>query len=277
MQIKVLVDNITKSDLKSEWGLAAFVEYAGHSFLLDAGATGKFAGNAASMGCNMGKVEFAVLSHAHFDHADGMAELFARNDQAKFYLRKGAAENCYSRKWIFPKYIGIHKGYLKTYKDRIVYVDGDYELMPGVTLIPHKTEGLARIGKNAGMYVRKGLRWQADCFCHEQSLVFDTEKGLVICNSCSHGGADNIIREIAATYPDKHIYALFGGLHLYASPEAEVRALAERIRDTGIEKIYTGHCTGKRAFAILKEELGEGAQQIYTGMEIQIPEKEGEE
>ena len=222
------------------------------------------------MGCDIGQVEYAVLSHAHYDHADGMAEFFAHNDKAKFYLRKSAEENCYARKWIFSRYIGIHRGYLEQYRDRIVFVDGDYELIPGVTLIPHKTQGLARIGKRAGMYIKKDGSWQADCFSHEQSLVFDTDKGLVICNSCSHGGADNIIKEIAGTYPDKHIYALFGGLHLYASPEEEVRALAARVRDTGINKLYTGHCTGKKAFEILREELGERAEQIYTGMEIVI-------
>lgn len=270
MQIRVLVDNITKNELKSEWGLAAFIEYGDHHILLDAGATGKFSSNAEAMGCDIGQVEYGVLSHAHYDHADGMGDFFAHNDRASFYLRKGAAENCYSRKWIFSKYIGIHRGFLETYQDRIVFVEGDYELLPGVTLIPHKTQGLARIGKQAGMYIKKDGAWQPDCFAHEQSLVFDTEKGLVICNSCSHGGAENIIREIAKTYPDKHIYALFGGFHLYASTEAQVRALAAGIRDTGIEKIYTGHCTGKKAFEILKEELGERAEQIYTGMVIEI-------
>jgi 7,8-dihydropterin-6-yl-methyl-4-(beta-D-ribofuranosyl)aminobenzene 5'-phosphate synthase len=61
-----------------------------------------------------------------------------------------------------------------------------------------------------------------------------------------------------------------GGLHLYKSSEAEVRALAERIRETGIRKIITGHCTGEEAFVILKEELGDVIQQMYTGMEIEL-------
>ncbi len=270
MQIKVLIDNITKNELKSEWGLAAFIEYAGHHFLLDTGASGRFVTNASAMGCDIGQVEYGVLSHAHYDHADGMAEFFAHNDRAKFYLRKGAAENCYSRKWIFSRYIGIKKGLLEACRDRIVFADGDYELMPGVTLIPHKTEGSARIGRHAVMYIKKNGACQPDCFSHEQSLVFDTENGLVICNSCSHGGADNIIREVAETYPDKRIYALFGGFHLYASTEAEVRELAAGVKKTGIEKVYTGHCTGKKAFEILREELGESVEQIYTGMVIEL-------
>lgn len=152
-------------------------------------------------------------------------------------------------------------------------MEGDYELAPGVTLIPHKTPNLAAVGKAAGMYQRKLFWFCPDCFAHEQSLVFDTERGLVIFNSCSHGGADNIIREIQTTYPKKKIYAMIGGFHLFRSPDEEVRAFAMRIRETGIEKIYTGHCTGDKAVAILKEELGDAVEQLYTGMEIVIPEE----
>ena len=61
---------------------------------------------------------------------------------------------------------------------------------------------------------------------------------------------------------------MIGGFHLYHTSEEGVRALAGRIRATGIEKICTGHCTGDAAFQILKEELGEQVCQLYTGMEI---------
>ena len=48
------------------------------------------------------------------------------------------------------------------------------------------------------------------------------------------------------------------------------RELADRIRKTGIRRICTGHCTGERAMEILKEELGDMAEQIYTGFEIEV-------
>ena len=136
-------------------------------------------------------------------------------------------------------------------------------------MIPHKTAGLSEVGKKNNMYVRNNMRWQPDDFSHEQSLVFDTEDGLMIFNSCSHGGADTIINEVIATFPDKKIKALIGGFHLFSRPEEEVRVLAKRIKETGIEKIYTGHCTGGKAFKILKEELGEKAHQLYVGLEIE--------
>lgn len=270
MLAKVMIDNITKNELISEWGLAVYIEYHGRKLLLDTGASGSFVKNAKVLDINLEDVEFGVLSHAHFDHADGLADFFEHNQKAKFILREGARENCYGKKFIFSKYIGIHKGFLEKYKDRILYANGDYEIMPGVTLIPHKTPDLEQIGKKAHMYQRVNRRWIPDNFNHEQSLVFDTDKGLVIFNSCSHGGADNIITEVAKTYPDKRMYALIGGFHLYETSDEQVRALAHRIKQTGIEKVVTGHCTGKRAYQILREELGECVEQIYCGKIIEM-------
>lgn len=272
MRAKILIDNVTKDELIPEWGLSIYLEYGGRRFLLDTGASDQFLANARNMGIDLTKVEFGVLSHAHYDHADGIGAFFEANSQAPFYLRKGAEENCYSRKKYLPRYIGIQKGLLAAYADRILFAEGDLEIGPGITLLPHKTAGLEKIGRKIGMYVRKGLWMRPDCFSHEQSLVLETGKGLVILNSCSHGGADNIIREVEETWPEKQIYAYIGGLHLYRRSPEDVRALAAQIKKTGIGHIYTGHCTGDGAFEILKEELGERVQQIYTGMEIVIDE-----
>ncbi|MCI8506058.1 MAG: MBL fold metallo-hydrolase [Lachnospiraceae bacterium] len=270
MLAKILIDNQSKNELACEWGLAVYLEYEGHKLLLDTGTTGAFVKNAKSMGVDLEEVEYGILSHAHYDHSDGMTSFFEKNSKAKFYLRRGAGENCYGRRWIFYKYIGIARGVLDSYRDRIVYVDGRFGLFPGVYLLPHTTPGLEQIGKRAGLYVKQGKRRVPDSFVHEQSLIFDTKEGLVIFNSCSHGGADNIIREVSEAFPGKSICALVGGLHLYRSAEEEVRTLARRVLETGIKRVITGHCTGERAFRLLKEELGDVVQGLYTGMEFTI-------
>lgn len=271
MRAKILIDNITNDNLLAEWGLAIFLDYEGHKILLDTGASETFAANARTLGLPLNEVEFGVLSHAHYDHSDGLSCFFQENQKAKFYIRKGAGENCYSGKNpFFKKYIGIRRGILKEYADRIVYAEGKLEVMPGVFLLPHGTPGLGAVGKRAGMYVKIHGFYVPDSFAHEQSLIFRTEKGLVIFNSCSHGGADNIIRETEAAFPGEPIEAMIGGFHLFRSTDEEVRAFAGRVRATGIGRIYTGHCTGDHAFALLKEELGDAVKQLYTGMEIRI-------
>ena len=109
-----------------------------------------------------------------------------------------------------------------------------------------------------------------DSFQHEQSLIFHTEKGLAIFSSCSHAGADHIIEEVQEAYPKENICAMAGGFHLYRTSPEDIRALTRKLRKAGIGNIYTGHCTGSEAFEILRDELGEQAVQIYTGMEIVI-------
>lgn len=278
MKVQVLIDNISSftegerpRKLFGEWGLSVYVEFEGKRYLLDSGASHLFAKNAGVMGVDLSKVDIGILSHAHYDHANGMAKFFALNKTAPFYVRKGVAENCYHAHKLFGRltyheYIGIHKGWLKRFADRIRYAEGDMQIAPNVYLVPHKTAGLENIGERAHLSVKENGKFRYDSFDHEQSLVFDTPQGLFVMNSCSHAGADNIVKEIEATFPGKKIYALLGGFHLFRYKDDVVRAFAERLRALDVQKIYTGHCTGDRAYAILHEVLGDRVQQMRCGM-----------
>ena len=268
MKATVLIDNLTRGTLAAEWGLSIHIEYNGHKILLDTGASERFARNAAELGIDLGAVECGVLSHAHYDHANGLAAFFAHNASAPFYLREGTKENCYGKRWIFHKYNGIRRGYLQKYVNRLIYAEDRRGIFPGVTLLAHSTKGLEKYGAQNYLYIRQKGRYLPDSFEHEQSLIFETEKGLAVFSSCSHAGADNIIQEALAAFPGKKIHAMVGGFHLYHTSPEDVRAFAGRLRATGVEKIYTGHCTGDAAFQILREELGEQAVQLRTGMEI---------
>ena len=269
MKATVLVDNIPLGELSGEWGLSIYIEYGEKTVLLDTGSSKLFLKNAKMLGKNIKKVDYAVISHAHYDHANGMKAFFEINDKAKFYLREGSKENCYGKRWIFHKYIGLPRRILKNFSERIEFAAGDYELCPGVYLIPHKTDGLSEQGRINNLYIKDSNGYRFDDFKHEQSLVFETEEGLVIFNSCSHGGAEVIIREITETFSGKKIKAMIGGFHLFRRTEDEVRAFARKVLETGIEEIYTGHCTGEAAYKVLKEELGDRVHQLHVGLVIE--------
>ena len=113
-RITILADNLPGCtadgcSLEAEWGLAIYIEYNGKKILLDTGASGLFAENAEKLGINLEQVDFGVLSHAHYDHADGLEEFFQRNKTAPFYLSGAAGENCYSYQNNELKYDGIKK------------------------------------------------------------------------------------------------------------------------------------------------------------------------
>ena len=264
--MSVVIDNKACNGLKGEWGLSIVVDYKGKKILVDAGASDLFIDNMAKLNIDIRDIDYAMLSHAHFDHANGIPAFFKKNDKAKFYIRETTKDNCYAKRLFFYKYIGIPKRMMDEYADRIEVVSGDYELMDGVYLLPHKTANLENIGKKEKMYLKTDNGYVFDNFAHEQSLVVDTDKGLVIINSCSHGGAVNIINEVKNTFKDKHIYGIIGGFHLYNKKDAEVLEVAECIKNTGIEFVCTGHCTEERAYNILKGVLKDKLIQLHSGL-----------
>ena len=271
MKITVLVDNIAADGLCGEWGLSLYIEHGAHTILLDTGASALFAENAASLGKDLAAVEYGVLSHAHYDHADGMEAFFAANDRAKFYLRAGARENCFGYHGDSFDYIGIRRGTLRRFRDRIEFVEGAYELCPGAWLLPHTTPGLAERGRRAELYIKRGLFRRPDDFAHEQTLVTETESGLAVFSSCSHGGVMNILREVREAFPGKRVCALIGGFHLFKTQPPEVRTLGRSLREEGVAHIVTGHCTGQEAFDLLSEETGGLVRQMRTGLMVDIP------
>ena len=86
MVTKVLIDNITKDDLLCEWGLSFYIEYDGHKILLDTGSGSNFAENAKALGVDLAQIEYGILSHAHYDHADGMPAFFAENKNSTYKI-----------------------------------------------------------------------------------------------------------------------------------------------------------------------------------------------
>ena len=272
MKITVLSDNIApdNSSLKGEWGLSFHIEEKGKIYLLDTGASSLFSEKAEKLGIDLSEVDTGILSHSHYDHSDGMDEFFCLNSKAPFYISSECKDNCYGKRFIFSKYIGIKRGLTKKYADRIIRAKGNTKLCEDVHLICHTSENLQEIGKKTGLYRKINGKLIPDDFDHEQSLVFDTEKGLVVFNSCSHAGPENILYEIKSAFPEKNVYAYFGGLHLYRSNEEEIRRMAEVLKKSSLQLIVTGHCTGDKAYKILKEILGDRLSQLAVGKVITI-------
>ncbi len=268
MKITVLIDNIGKGELKGEWGLSLLIEFNDKRFLLDVGASDTFITNAQHLGLDISSIDFAVLSHAHYDHTGGLATFLEINKTALVYLSANARENCYAGLSFLSKYIGMPQGVINQYRTRVVRVDGVVEITDNVFLVSHSTESLSKIGRRNHLYVRKGLRYIPDDFSHEHTLVFKTQDGLVLMNSCSHSGPDVVVNEVLKVFPGERIKAYVGGLHLFRLNDKEVRSVSERLSACNVEMIYTGHCTGQNAFDILKEDFKEKIHQFNCGMQI---------
>lgn len=265
LNMTVLIDNVAEEPLAGEWGLAILLTADDRKILLDTGAGDLFAQNAACLGIDLDTVDTGVLSHAHYDHADGLDAFFSLNRSAPFLVRKGTFENCFGIKEGELHYIGIKSGTLRKNEARIQYVDGIYEIAEGIWLIPHRKADYSAIALRNDLYILRGKERCPDDFAHEQSLVIETPKGLVVFNSCSHAGMSNILADIREMLGRSDIYAYVGGLHLYKMTDGELEDLCKEISGTSIAHIFTGHCTGDHAFHFLKEKLGGRIEQFSSG------------
>ena len=265
LEMTVLIDNVAEKPLSEEWGLSILIIADGRQILLDTGSSELFARNADCLGIDLGSVEIGVLSHAHYDHADGMETFFTLNRSAPFLVREGTCENCYGTCEGGLRYIGVQSGVLKKYDERIRYVCGVHTIAEGIWLVPHRREDYSPIALRNELYTISNGEYLPDDFAHEQSLVIETGKGLVVFNSCSHTGMTNILTDIGEILGRSDVYAYVGGLHLYKMTDEELAELSGEILRNSVSHIFTGHCTGNHAFSILKERLDGRIEQFSSG------------
>ena len=89
MKITVLTENTAcRESLACEHGLSLYIETGCHKILFDAGQSGAFADNAEALGIDLSAVDFAVLSHGHYDHGNGLVRFLEINGTAPIYLRR---------------------------------------------------------------------------------------------------------------------------------------------------------------------------------------------
>lgn len=279
MKFKVLIENTTKDSLVSEHGLSIYIELGDTKILLDSGQSGAFMDNAHIMGVDLKGVDFAILSHGHYDHSGGFGAFLEKYKNIEIYAMKDIVSDLYSGSGEQVHYIGISEEMYNNHIDRFKLIDSFISLRDNVYILPHNTEGLGEIGKRCKLYKKCDNDFIPDDFSHELSLVLDTSKGLVVFNSCSHGGIINIIEEVKERFPNKSVYAFIGGLHMKGMSgdkeicrysDEELNKLTKCLLDNNVNKLYTGHCTGIVAFEKLKLIMRDRIEYIYTGREVVV-------
>ena len=277
LQVTVLVENTSDTNLKCEHGLSLWIEFQGKKILLDAGSSDLFIENASLLGIDVSTTDYAVLSHGHYDHSTGFGGFFEINSSAPVYARKGFDGKYFSNSGGKMHEISVPSKIISENRNRFILTGRTQKIEENVYLVPHNTPKLSETGLRAGLFKEEDGKIQPDDFAHEQSLVLRTSNGLVIFNSCSHAGLLAIVSEVAEEFPEEKIYAFFGGLHMKgkkdgkeicAFSEEQVDAQAEVIRKYGLSYVYTGHCTGLEGYRKLKDRLGEVIQPLTTGKMI---------
>lgn len=261
MKIVTLIENTAScSDLCCEHGLSLYIETGTHRILFDAGQTEAFAQNAEKLGIDLSKVDFAVLSHGHYDHGGGLKRFLEINKTAPVYLNRYAFMPHYNG---MQKYIGLDPALMES--PRLIFVDDCLEIAEGIQLDSCAARNRPYGVDSFGLNVQEKGRMQPDDFRHEQYLLIE-ENGKKVCFSgCSHKGILNIAHWLR---PD----VLVGGFHFVKlDPQEEGRQTLDKAARNllGYPTVYyTGHCTGVSQFAHLKGIMGDRLHAISTGSVI---------
>lgn len=282
MKIVNLIENTSGNNTAclAEHGLSYYIETGDCRILVDTGASDAFAENAKLLGVNLEKVDLAVLSHGHYDHAGGLLTFAGINSKAPVYMRKTAAGAFYHGE----RYIGIDPEILKLPQVQLLEADVCLKknalwLFGGVTgrkLWPQgnlqlkvKRSGTEHAEADAE---QKNISYVQDEFDHEQYLVVKEKEKRVLFSGCAHNGILNILEHYKKLFggePD----AVFSGFHMrqkegyQESDLVTIKEIAKELRSWKT-KFYTGHCTGDLPFALMKEIMGDQLEYVHSGDKV---------
>jgi 7,8-dihydropterin-6-yl-methyl-4-(beta-D-ribofuranosyl)aminobenzene 5'-phosphate synthase len=282
VRITTLVENRPSPDdprLVAEWGLSLCVELNGRRILVDVGASDAFARNATHLSIDIASVDAVILSHHHSDHGGGLRRFLELNDHAPVYLGVAPAGDP-TLKLLGPlrKYIGLDKALLATHAHRFRAVHERTEVLPGVLVLPRIGGHHPRPAGNRALFLRRDGALAPDDFRHEVVVALRERDALVVITGCSHSGLVNMVETVSAEFPGASIKAVVGGFHLAALPPLRgmsenartVAGIGQSVLDLGVEITCTGHCTGARAYDVLRATMGNRIREIRTGSRLDL-------
>ena len=263
LKVTVLSTMLADSGL-GEWGYAALVEVDGRKFLFDTGANPDVVlRNSKSLGIDLSDVQEVVISHNHDDHTGGLValrrELMKLNPRAmsrvhvsaNIFLPRlkadGSDDNGLTP--LQAEYERLGGGF--------ILHEGAVELAPGVWFtgpVPRKSPEHNWSTEDLRLHTAAGD--VTDNVPEDAALVFSTPEGLVVLTGCGHAGIVNISEYAQKIGGPAPVFAVIGGLHLFAKSDEVVDWTGAQLRRLGVRYLLAGHCTGIEATWRLRAALG---------------------
>jgi 7,8-dihydropterin-6-yl-methyl-4-(beta-D-ribofuranosyl)aminobenzene 5'-phosphate synthase len=220
--------------LITAWGISCFIKGLEKTILFDTGGDGSILlNNMKKLKIDPEDIDIVVLSHIHGDHVGGLWTVLENNDQITVYLPE-----------TFPK----------SFKDRARKICKE--------VIP--------VGQPVKICKDVWSTGQMGNWVKEQSLIIDTEEGLVVITGCAHPGIVSIVQRAKQLFK-KEIYLVLGGFHLLAYDDGQVKGIIRQLKELRVKKIAPSHCTGGRAIELFRQAWGEDFFDLGCGAQVAVP------
>ncbi len=248
MEIRVVAENsIYKEKLLAEHGLAFWIKMGNTEYLFDTGQGLVLDNNLEELGINIDDLAGILLSHGHYDHANGLKGLFEVRSDLRLYGHSDI---------FIPKYSQRSSGLL--YRGMNITRD-DVENFISVNEAREIEEGLWMTGEIAVDNREEILRpdykvkvddeLKVDQFRDDQALFIETEEGIVVLLGCSHSGVVNTLKYIKELTAGQRIAAIIGGMHLIHADMERIDAIIDYLQELDFDLLAPLHCTGFKAAA----------------------------
>ncbi len=220
--LTIVFDNYPFQDgLKTLWGFSCYIETPQKTILFDTGSNGRvLLENMKKLHKRVEKIETLFLSHHHWDHIGGVDSLIELN----------------------PNIVIIAPDSLSK-----LYVTDLRAMVDDVTVVGETAALLSDDIYTTGMIGDD---------VQEQSLVIDSDEGLIVITGCAHSGIVEIATRAQAML-DKKIALLIGGFHLMHEEETQILGVIDELRRMDIGYLCPTHCTGDRAVELFQDQFAE--------------------
>lgn len=266
-----ILSTMLAEDGIGEWGFAALVEVDGRRILFDTGARpDTVLQNARELKVDLTQVTDLILSHNHDDHTGGLLTL----RQAVKGKNPAALSRAHVGKGIFYSRLQGTQEQNPMLVTRPAYEatggvfiqhDGPTELYPGVYLTGPVPRRYPERNWSKTFNLRTPTGDTEDNIPEDQSLVIDTEKGLVLISGCGHAGIVNTVEYARKIVRPAPLHAAIGGFHLLDAKDATLDWTADKLREFGAANFVGAHCTGMEAVFHLRQRMGLERRSCVVG------------
>lgn len=274
-RITVLCENTVGaiSGTLGEHGFAALIEPSGGAPLLfDTGQGLTLLHNAARMKKDLSSIQAVIISHGHYDHAGGLLPLLKEIGPRPVYGHPGIFRPRYRLKDTgesYPIGMPVERDELETAGAGFELSDQFRQIAPEIYLSGQVPRVTAFETGDRGLYCDCAGQ-ESDSTPDDQSLVLDTQKGLVVVLGCCHAGLVNTLEHIAQITGRRDIYAVIGGTHLGFCGQDQTEKTIATLRKLAVKKLAVAHCTGFAASARLSREMPQEFQLAMVGYTLEV-------